>query len=207
MGLTLLQLGLSACVAYDRVVGWTGLQHSRSAVYFHLLAIYLDYIETFTPVVIEGKTKWVNARIDRQFEGDQVTLLAEVNGNPLEETIIAPYTEDRSLIASSGPGEVVSRSTAVEFTSDQSSAQVELTLGEKLKSYETLVWSTPRARIFHGSVTVDIENLLPGTVVRYTTDGSVQHRLNIWDTAISIDATTNFKLLALLRWSTIRHMI
>ncbi len=156
-----------------------------------------DYIETFTPVVIEGKTQWVHARVDRQFEGDQVTLLAEVNGNPLKETIIAPYTEDRSLIAASGPGEAVSRSTAVEFTSDQSSAQVELTLGEKLKSYETLVWATPRARIFHGSVTVDIENLLPGTVIRYTTDGSVPTSdSTIWDTAISIDATTNFKLLA-----------
>ena len=72
-----------------------------------------------------------------------------------------------------------------------------MTLGKKLKSYETLVWSTPRARIFHGSVTVDIENLQPGTVIRYTTDGSIPTESSaIWEGAITIDATTNFKLLA-----------
>ena len=59
------------------------------------------------------------------------------------------------------------------------------------------MWSTPRARIFHGSVTVDIENLLPGTVIRYTTDGSVPTSDSpIWEAAITIDATSNFKLLA-----------
>ena len=70
-------------------------------------------------------------------------------------------------------------------------------LGAKQKSYKTLVWSTPRTRIFHGSVEVDIENLTPGTIVRYTTDGSEPTASSPeWDGAVTIDATTSFTLRA-----------
>ena len=108
MGLTLLQLGLSTCVA---MIEWlAGLDYSIPDQQFtfapHLPSTW-DYIEAYTPVVFEGETQWVHTRVDRKFDGDQVSLLAEVNGNPLKETIIAPYTEDRALIATSGPGEAV----------------------------------------------------------------------------------------------------
>lgn len=70
-------------------------------------------------------------------------------------------------------------------------------LGEKLKTYKTLVWSTPRTRIFHGSVKVDVENLLPGTVVRYTTDGTEPtENSSLWSDTVQIDSTTDFKLRA-----------
>lgn len=156
-----------------------------------------DFIETYTPVVIDGKTNWVQSRVMRQHEGDQVKLVAGVRGNPLKETIIAPYTEDRELISASGAGSESKLSNAVEFRSDGSSSQVELTLGDKLKAYETLVWSTPRTRIFHESVEVDVENILPGTVLRYTTDGSVPTVASpVWEAPVTIERTTQFTLLA-----------
>ena len=156
-----------------------------------------DFIETYTPVVIDGETNWVHAKVQRIEEDGNVKVVAAVRGNPLQETIIAPYTEDRAVIESSGTGSERKLANAIEFRSEQSSGTVELMLGEKLKTYKTLVWSTPRTRIFHGSVKVDVENLLPGTVVRYTTDGTEPtENSSLWSDTVQIDSTTDFKLRA-----------
>ena len=156
-----------------------------------------DFIETYTPVVVDGKTNWVHARVERKGAGDPVEVHATVAGNPLNETIIAPYTEDRVVLETKGYGEETKLANAVQFRAFQSENTVELVLGEKLKTYKTLVWSTPRTRIFHGSVAVDVENLLPGTVMRYTTDGSdPTENSPHWEGPLQVDLTTVFKLRA-----------
>ena len=156
-----------------------------------------DFIETYTPVLVDGKTNWVHARVERKGAGDQVTVQARVAGNPLNETVIAPYTEDREVLQAKGVGQETALANALEFRTAGSEAEVTLELGAKQKSYKTLVWSTPRTRIFHGSVEVDVENLIPGTIVRYTTDGSGPTANSpVWDGKVKIDATTTFNLRA-----------
>ncbi|MBC8434861.1 MAG: chitobiase/beta-hexosaminidase C-terminal domain-containing protein [Verrucomicrobia bacterium] len=156
-----------------------------------------DFIETYTPVVIDDETKWVHARVDRTQTEDAVQLVASVSGNPLMETIVAPYTEDRAVLETTGEGEESTLANAVQFRAAQGTNTVKLVLGEKLKTYKTLVWSTPRTRIFHGSVTVDVENLLPGTVLRYTTDGSEPTDTSpLWEGQVQVTSTTSFKLRA-----------
>ena len=101
------------------------------------------------------------------------------------------------MLKTAGVGDSINLANAVQYRTQQSANKVILDLGKKLKTYQTLVWATPRARIFHGSVKVNIENLLPGTLVRYTTDGS-EPDLNSpeWKDAVEIDSTTAFKLRA-----------
>ncbi|MCH2036060.1 MAG: PA14 domain-containing protein [Puniceicoccaceae bacterium] len=156
-----------------------------------------DYIETYTPVIVEGECQWVHAHVQREQTGEVVQLVAGVRGNPLAETIIAPYTEDRVVLKADGVGESMNLDNAVQYRTEQSANKVTLKLGEKLKSYNTLIWATPRARIFHGSVKVNIENLLPGTLLRYTVDGSEPDSISpVWKDAVEIDSTTTFKLRA-----------
>ena len=156
-----------------------------------------DFIETYTPVVIDDETKWVHARVDRTQTEDAVQLVASVSGNPLMETIVAPYTEDRAVLETTGEGEESTFANAIQFLTAQVTNTVKLVLGEKLKTYKTLVWSTPRTRIFHGSVTVDVENLLPGTVLRYTTDGSEPTDTSpLWEGQVQVTSTTSYKLRA-----------
>ena len=156
-----------------------------------------DYIETYTPVMVKGKYQWVHAHVQRKHTGEKVQLVASVSGNPLGETVIAPYTEDRELLKASGKGESINLANAVQYRTQLSANNVTLELGKKLKAYKTLVWATPRARIFHGSVKINIENLLPGTEIRYTKDGSDPSPTSpIWKGAVEIDSTTAFKLRA-----------
>ncbi len=183
------------------IIEWlAGLDYSIPEQQFsfapHLPSTW-DYIETYTPVVVEGKCEWVHAHVQREHTGEAVQLVASVRGNPLKETIIAPYTEDRAVLKTAGVGDSINLANAVQYRTQQSANKVILDLGKKLKTYQTLVWATPRARIFHGSVKVNIENLLPGTLVRYTTDGS-EPDLNSpeWKDAVEIDSTTAFKLRA-----------
>ena len=175
-----------------------------------------DYIETYVPVVVDGSTNWVHSRVERRGKGDQVRLVAGVRGNPLTKTLVAPYTEDREVLKARGNGRQVDRSKAVAFESKKSSASVTVDrskgdafeskkwgasvavdLGPKQTSYKTLVWATPRSRIFHRSVEVEIENLIPGTIIRYTTNGrEPTERSPVWDGAVRINSTTTFKLRA-----------
>ena len=156
-----------------------------------------DYILTYTPVVLDGETHWVRSFVERKGSGKKVKIHADVQGNPMKKTIIAPYTEDRNVMQSKGPGAPIKRANSIAFESEESDAKVTLSLGKKQTAYKTLVWSTPRTRIFHGSVNVGIENLVPGTVVRYTMDGSEPtERSPLWDGRVEVDRTTTFKVRA-----------
>ena len=118
-----------------------------------------DFIETYTPVVIEGKTHWVNARVERRKRVSDVVVTAQVKGSPLQKNVVRLSPEDRDILDTR---EKVTESGGVALASLSS---------KKNKAYKTLAWVTPRTRIFHKETTVRAENLTPGTVLRYTTDG------------------------------------
>jgi hypothetical protein len=49
---------------------------------------------------------------------------------------------------------------------------VSLMLGEGKRTFNTQAYLTPHGRGFGDSIQVDVRNLMKGTVLRYTTDGS-----------------------------------
>ena len=152
-----------------------------------------DFIDTYTPVVVDGEKHWVHSTVRRKQKGDKVMIHAAVSGNPLSETVISAYTEDRSYIKSKGTGIKSTIENAVEYRTHKSKAKVDLSLGDKQKAYKTLVWATPRSRIFHDSIKVEVENILPGTLLRYTTDGSEPtEKSAVWDHPLTIKDTTKF---------------
>jgi len=118
-----------------------------------------DFIETYTPVVMEGKPHWVNARVERRKRVGDYVVAAQIKGSPFNENHVVVDAEDRDLLDTR---ERVTASGAVVIAS--------LSL-EKNTAYKTLAWVTPRTRIFHRQATVHAENLTPATVLRYTTDG------------------------------------
>jgi hypothetical protein len=156
-----------------------------------------DFIETYTPIVVNKKTHWVRAKVERNAHKDKYKVVAAVSGNPLDTTTIAPYTEDRKVIKANGTGTKNEQANAVQFKAKASKGQVDMLLGQKTKSYKTLVWATPRSRIFHGFTEVDVENLVPGTILRYTTNGTEPNASSrIWDGKIKVNLTTTFKIRA-----------
>ena len=156
-----------------------------------------DFIDTYTPVVFDGKKYWVHSTVRRMQKGDKVYINAEVKGNPLGQTVISGYTEDRAVLKSKGTGKKSLSVNAVEYRTDESKAKVELSLGTKQKAYKTLVWATPRSRIFHDHIEIDVQNILPGTVLRFTTDDSEPtEKSPLWDKPLRITETTNITLRA-----------
>jgi hexosaminidase len=68
---------------------------------------------------------------------------------------------------------------------------------EKEREYKTLVWATPRSRIFHDRAEVTFENLVPGTELRFTTDGSEPDANSaLYTEPIPIAGTTTFTVRA-----------
>ena len=74
--------------------------------------------------------------------------------------------------------------------------KVELTLGTKQKAYKTLVWATPRSRIFHDHIEIDVQNIIPGTVGFTTDDSEPTEKSPVWDKPLRITETTNITLRA-----------
>jgi hypothetical protein len=119
-----------------------------------------DFIETYTPVVKEGKTHWVKARVERKKVRKGYELTAEIEGSVLNSNSVKIHHEDREIL------DTKTRSTAA------GAKQTLLLSAEKIKAYKTLVWVLPRTRIFHKQTTVQAENIIPETDLRYTTNGS-----------------------------------
>jgi hypothetical protein len=114
-----------------------------------------EYIETYTPVVLKGKTHWVKVRVERKEHRGDYKVAVNVEGSPFENNIVQIHEENRRVIKKSG---------------GKGSSSAVLS-GKKLRPYKTLAWVTPRTRIFHNKALVNAENLTPGTVLRYTVNG------------------------------------
>jgi len=159
-----------------------------------------DYIETYTPVVINGKKQWVKSRVDRKKVGSDYIVSVNIEGSPLKNNIIQVNQENRSIIKVNGDMQSKGKYGTVLFKSNSGSngtvnASAAITLsGEKLKEYKTLAWVTPRTRIFHKKALVKAENLTPGTLLRYTQDGKTptENSPLFPEKGIEINRTTDF---------------
>ena len=162
-----------------------------------------DFIETYTPVVLEGKTNWVRAHVSREKEDNAYHLKVDLSGSPMNKNAIKIHPEDRNLLGKKGSfvKEQDSGQMLFEETNEGAFANMSAELhlnAEKNKSHKSLIWVTPRTRIFHKSTLVQAENLTPGTIVRYTKDGSVPDTKSpvFPDQGIEITNTTEFRFRA-----------
>jgi hypothetical protein len=154
-----------------------------------------DYIETRTPVVIEGRTRWVKSRVERRNAGAGQRQTVTVEGNPLRRLVIEPHTAGCEVLGLEGSGRKVEEEAKTQFHSTGASGTVTALLGKPHAPRKTLAWVTPRSRIFHGEVTVNAENLVPGTIMRYTLDGSEPRADSPrFDRTVKLERTTTLKL-------------
>jgi hypothetical protein len=132
------------------------------------------YVEVRVPVVLDGKTIWTRVRIDRAAaDGGRVTKTVTVEDCPLKTVRVEPWLEDRVCLASEPAPAGPPTDGHADFRFDGTGGgTVRLVLGKRERTFNTLAYLTPHGGAFEGTVTVRIENLLPATTLRYTTDGT-----------------------------------
>ena len=131
-----------------------------------------DYVETYTPVVMNGKTTWTRVTIDRTVRDGRLTKRIVVEGCPLRTLNVRPWLEDRELVSSHPAMNAPAPKgrAAFRFTG-AGEGSVSLVLGKRNRTFNTLACLTPHAGAFKESVTVDVRNLMEAATLRYTTDG------------------------------------
>ncbi|MBB6463645.1 LamG-like jellyroll fold domain-containing protein [Flammeovirga kamogawensis] len=157
-----------------------------------------EFVEMSVPVVIENETQWVETKVYRTEEGEEHKLHYSVQNNPFAATKIKPYDENRTILGidSEVKGEVNERGDTT-YTKAATSLNVNVYLGNKIDSLETLVWTKPRSRIFYNEVNITAENLIFGTTIRYTTDGTIPTESSpIFSDSLKITNTTTFTFKA-----------
>jgi len=133
------------------------------------------YVEVRVPIVLDGKTAWTRVRIDREAAGGKgrATKTVTVEDCPLKTVLVEPWLEDRACLASEPAPAGPPADGHARFRFDgTSSGSVSLVLGKRERTFNTLAYLTPHGGAFEGTVTVRVENLLPGTTLRYTADGT-----------------------------------
>ncbi len=134
-----------------------------------------NYIETYTPIVLDGKKHWVRSRAGRRHNRRDVDVEVTIEGSPFDQNYIRINPDNRKLVKAKGDYHISDDDGALCFDVEKSGKEIKAraTFSErKIAPYKTLAWVTPRTRIFHGAAQVKAENLTPGTVLRYTSDGS-----------------------------------
>ena len=131
------------------------------------------YVETCTPVVLNGKTTWTRAKIDRAVRDGRVEKKILVEGCPLQTLLIQPWLEDRELVSSepAAGGPAPKGYAAFRFIGT-GNRSVRIVLGKRKRTFNTLAYLTPHGGNFRDSVTVEVRSLLKPATLRYTTDGS-----------------------------------
>ena len=154
-----------------------------------------EFIEMYTPISLDGKTSWVNTKINRVSKNSKHEFKYTIKGNPLENTYIKSHYQNRVLLdEKTNLNRKKSKEGSIFFTNNDN-AEVNYILGEKLKREKTLVWMHPKSEIFFNPILVSAENLIPGTIVRYTTDESLPtEKSPIFSNKIVIDTTTTFNI-------------
>lgn len=157
-----------------------------------------EYVEVRAPVVVRGRTTWTRVRIDRRDESGRVVKRVAVEGCPLAALIVEPWLADRELLASDPPAPRRSPAGRPNWRFDGTGGgSVSLTLGRRTRTFNTLAYLRPQGGSFRGSVTVHVRNLLPGTTLRCTTDGSdPTARSDLCKGALTSTETTTLKLRA-----------
>jgi hypothetical protein len=160
-----------------------------------------SFMEIDLPVERHGKTEWVNLRYDQKqgANKDQLKKTIQVKGQPFKEMIIEPWQQGRSIL--SGPkgltaGEGAGHQRLV--FNNKSDAKVEVLLGARQTERKTLAVVKPTTkRAFNKPFEIEVENLVPGTQLRYTFgDAEPNAQSPIVNGPIKISKTGNLNLKA-----------
>jgi len=130
-----------------------------------------DSLEVQVPIARGGSVDWVLVRVEQKQTKRDARKSVTVRNNPLRKLVIEPWLADRDIVSSvrdaatSSPGHH-------RFTyTDTSDKNLAIELGETKVVRRTLAALTPKERIFGESTTVNVINLEPNTILRYSTDG------------------------------------
>ncbi len=165
--------GAVICLLIERLAGISYSVPDGSFTVSDHLPDAWRYVRTCTPIVLNGKTTWTRVKIDRAVRSGRTEKRIVVEGCPLPTLIVRPWLEDRELVSSdpatSGPARDGRAAFRFRGAGDRS---ISLVLGGRKRTFNTLAYLTPHGQDFAGSLEVDVRNLLKGTTLRYTTDGS-----------------------------------
>jgi len=157
-----------------------------------------DFVEMKIPVVVNNQTNWVHTKVQRTKVDDTIELRHEVSGNPLQYTQIEPFDEGRTILEKvSDVAESQNEKGELLYRDANTQLEVLLKVGSKKENEKTLVWTRPRIREFSQNLDVAVQNLLAGTTLRYTTDGSIPTEISpIVNDTLNINETTLFTFKA-----------
>jgi hypothetical protein len=134
-----------------------------------------DFIETYTPVVLDGKTNWTRVKVEREKTSDSLfNKCVSVENCVLDKLNIEPWPEDREVVKAEGFNTQITDGgkSAYVFSGKAANKTAEFTLGKRDRQFNTLAYLLPHSCNFADSITVKVDNLIDGTVLRYTVDGS-----------------------------------
>lgn len=158
-----------------------------------------DFIESYVPVVLEGKTHWVKVNITKQRQDGKVIKKVTVEGNPLKKMVLQPWLEDRKLLSkndSFSPKEPP-RGHIRFVPVNSARVSIELELGENQYDFPLLVYVKPLVRDFVDSVNVELIGLMHGSEVFFTLDGSEPtQQAQRYNEPVSLKETTTFTVRA-----------
>ena len=125
-----------------------------------------QWLETYTPVTVDGKTTWVFQRVEQESKGREIVKTITVKNSPFNKIVMNPWTDSRSVKSVSESG------TDGTYTFKGNEAELKIVLGAKQKQPKTYVTIQPIERKFFKPMTITLQNLNPETSLRYTLDGS-----------------------------------
>lgn len=147
-----------------------------------------DWLETYIPVTVDGKTTWVHVKVDQMHTKDGLTKNIEVKNNPLAKLDIKAWTDSRETYT-----------TRQKLQTSQ--GKVSVKLGKKAKTPKTFVTVSPVDRKFYRPMEITLQNLNQETTLRYTLDGSVPNESSpIYTKPLTLDKTCQLKMRAWDKW-------
>ena len=170
------------------------------------------FLETYTPVVKDGKTHWVYQRIDQNCEGEKLTKTISVKNSPFAKIIIKPWLDSREVISESSKGVTSNKVQTIRvsnpenknsafYSTTSNEAKVTWNLGPKKKAPKTFVTIKPIERSFYKPLTINLQNLNRGTTLRYTLDGSEPtEKSPIYTKPLTLTKTCKVKMKAWDKW-------
>jgi hypothetical protein len=157
-----------------------------------------SFMDIDLPVTQHGKTKWVQLRYRQTSTPEGAKKQIEVKGQPFRKLTIEPWQMGRKFLSgtdglSAGQGK---GHQGVVFR-NKKDAKVEISLGERYRNKKTYAVVKPTTkRAFSEAFEVEVENLIPGTELRYSFDGEPDLNSPKVDGPILISKTTDLNLRA-----------
>jgi hypothetical protein len=154
-----------------------------------------QWLETYTPVTVEGKTQWVFQRIEQESNGQELSKVITVKNSPFKKLIINPWTDSREVLSTSIKGK------DGEYAFNGGDAKFTIELGAKSKKPKTYVTIKPIDRKFFKPLTITLQNLNRETTLRYTLDGSEPTVTSpIYSKALTLSSSCDLKMKSWDKW-------